>query len=159
MKIRSEEEDCNGGFGKKQTRSCLGVFLRHPEPGRKRHHVVWALGTRTVINPEAFPPTHHRDPMLTTPYHFSIAACPITPGDNEILYRGSLPAARNLAFLRRLRLRTIVYLLKKPLGDEDGLVRWAKKRGVSLKWVIAESMGEESLGMGKKEVGEVLKVS
>ena len=97
--------------------------------------------------------------MLTTPYHFSIVACPITPGHNEILYRGSVPAARNLAFMRRLRVRTIVYLLKKPLGEADGLMRWAKKRGVTLKWFMAECMGEESLGMGKKEVGEVLKVS
>ncbi|WVQ99408.1 hypothetical protein IAU59_006541 [Kwoniella sp. CBS 9459] len=76
----------------------------------------------------------------------------------QILYRGSIPAQRNLSFLRRLRLRTLIYLKKKELkDDQDDLVRWAKKRGVRLKWVRAESMGEERLGMGKNEVGEVLK--
>ena len=100
--------------------------------------------------------------MQTTPYHYSIAACSLTPSNdgknNEILYRGSIPAARNLPFIRRLGLRTIVYQSKKELEADDGMVIWAKKRGVVLRWVKAEEMAEESLGVGKTEVGEVLKV-
>ncbi|WVF71479.1 hypothetical protein IAT40_006285 [Kwoniella sp. CBS 6097] len=106
--------------------------------------------------------------MLTPPYHFSTIASPPHPypptqGENrpigpQILYRGSIPAQRNLSFLRRLNLRTLIYLKKKELKDDaDDLVRWAKRRGVRLKWVKAESMGEEKLGMGKNEVGDVLK--
>lgn len=101
--------------------------------------------------------------MITTPYHFSIVACPYTSSDHarerEILYRGSIPAARNLPFVRRLGLRTIVYLRKKELKADDALLRWAKKCGVEMRWFKVEAMGEESLGMGKTEVGEVLKVS
>jgi len=107
--------------------------------------------------------------MLTPPYHFSIVACPsITTLHNrsqddtnappELLYRGSIPATRNLPFIKRLGLRTIVYLRKKAIKDDDVLYRWAGKRGVELKWVKAEAMGEEKLGMGKTEVGEVLKI-
>jgi hypothetical protein len=103
--------------------------------------------------------------MLTPPYHFSIVACPAssqiqddiaTP--SQILYRGSIPATRNLPFLKRLGLRTVVYCRKKELKEDDPLVRWSKKRGSELKWVKAEGMSEEKLGMGKSEVGEVLKV-
>ena len=101
--------------------------------------------------------------MLTTPYHFSIVACSLDiPPDNvptnDVLYRGSLPAARNLPFIRRLRLRSIIYLSKKQLAADDGLIRWAENREVQVKWIRVESMGEEGLGMGRSEVGEVLKV-
>lgn len=121
--------------------------------------------------------------MLTPPYHFSIVACPTTyqvqaqiqddvaaapsstsaaaaaPLPSQILYRGSIPTTRNLAFLKRLGLKTVIYCRKKELKADDVLVRWCKKRGAELKWVKAEGMGEEKLGMGKSEVGEVLKVS
>ena len=100
--------------------------------------------------------------MLTAPYHFSIVAAPCILSNHgvqtEILYRGSIPAARNLPFVRRLKLRTIIYLRKKQLKEDDGLVRWAEKRGIELKWVSVEDTVEENLGMGKVEVGEVLKV-
>ncbi|CAD6572417.1 MAG: hypothetical protein TREMPRED_000543 [Tremellales sp. Tagirdzhanova-0007] len=101
--------------------------------------------------------------MLTTPYHFSIVACSLDiPPDNvptnDVLYRGSLPAARNLPFIRRLRLRSIIYLSKKQLAADDGLIRWAENREVQVKWIRVESMGEEGLGMGRSEVGEVLKM-
>lgn len=108
--------------------------------------------------------------MLTPPYHFSIVASSLLPSTHdasstdtsrpsETLYRGSIPAARNLPFLKRLGLRTIVLLRKKPLKEHDVLLRWAKRHGVDVRWVKAEGMGEENLGMGRIEVGEVLKVS
>ncbi|ORY34020.1 tyrosine phosphatase family-domain-containing protein [Naematelia encephala] len=96
--------------------------------------------------------------MLTPPYHYSIVVCPSNSSDRDVLYRGSLPALRNLSFLARLDLRTIVYIRKKELKADDGLVGWAERRGVTLRWVKAEEMGEESLGMGRNEVLDVLKV-
>lgn len=109
--------------------------------------------------------------MLTAPYHFGIVACPAArksqplsdgePDDShsDILYRGSIPAARNLPFVRRLGLKTIVVCKKKPLGETEVLIRWAAKHGVEVKWIKADIMTEESLGMGRSEVSELLKVS
>ncbi|WVR07043.1 hypothetical protein IAU60_004082 [Kwoniella sp. DSM 27419] len=106
--------------------------------------------------------------MLTPPYHFSTVAAPHTPWIDlaggarsltpEILYRGSLPASRNLTFVKRLGIRTLVVLRKKQLKDDDPLIKWTQKRGIDLRWIKAEAMGEEKLGMGKGEVGEVLKI-
>jgi hypothetical protein len=101
--------------------------------------------------------------MLTPPYHFAIAACPLAPPSqhdepHSILYRGSIPLARNLPFLRRLGLRTIICMRKKPLAEDDVLVRWGKRHNVTVKWIKADPMSEEHLGMGRTEVGEVLKV-
>lgn len=61
--------------------------------------------------------------------------------------------------MRRLGIKTLVCLRKKPLKDEDAVVRWSKRRGIDVKWVKAETMGEETLGMERPEVGEVLQVS
>lgn len=114
--------------------------------------------------------------MLTPPYHFATVACllakPSCQDDHgeglnglkndhtlEILYRGSIPAERNLPFLRKRRIRTIVYLNKKALKEDDGLVVWANRRKVDLRWIKADKIGEEALGIGKSEVNEVLKVS
>ena len=103
--------------------------------------------------------------MLTPPYHFSIVACPTTPQvpddpktPSQILYRGSIPATRNLPFLKRLGLKTVIYCRKKEIKDDDILVRWSQKSGIDLKWIKAEGMGEEKLGLGKNEISDVLKV-
>ena len=97
--------------------------------------------------------------MLTPPLHYSIVACPLTPSSNadEVLYRGCIPVRRNIAFLDRLRIRTLLYLRKKELGQDDPMSVWAALRGVDLRWVKAERMSEEKLGMGKSEVGEVMR--
>ncbi|KAK4683888.1 hypothetical protein P7C73_g6324, partial [Tremellales sp. Uapishka_1] len=94
--------------------------------------------------------------MLTPPFHFTIVSS--SAPSTDTLYRGSLPCRRNLTFLRRLRLKTVVCLRKKPLKDEDEFLRWTMKRGIHVRWIKAESMGEENLGMGRTEVGEVLKI-
>ncbi|BEJ16803.1 hypothetical protein CspHIS471_0602040 [Cutaneotrichosporon sp. HIS471] len=98
--------------------------------------------------------------MLTPPYHFSIVAAPIAPdGEHaQILYRGSIPAARNASFLRRLGIRTLVYLRKKEYKEDDPLVVWAGKQGIDLRWVKAEKMEEETLGMEPEHVTDVLKI-
>lgn len=100
--------------------------------------------------------------MLTPPYHFSVVAAPLTvtskSWNDEILYRGSIPVARNLPFMKRLDLKTLVVIQKKPLKEGDVMIRWAENHDVDIKWIKADTMGEESLGMGKTEVGEVLKV-
>ena len=100
--------------------------------------------------------------MLTPPYHFSIVACSLTSIDyashNDILCRGAIPALRNLPFIKRFNLNTIVYLRKKALPRDDGLVKWAERRNIKLVWVNVEEMNEETLGIGKAEVGQVIKV-
>lgn len=102
---------------------------------------------------------------LTPPYHFSIIACPpiySTAKDDateEVLYRGAIPAVRNFPFLKRLHLRTIICLQKKPVGDGETLARWARKHKVELIWVKVDKMTEESLGMTRIQVGDILKVS
>jgi hypothetical protein len=104
--------------------------------------------------------------MLTPPYHFSVVACPAitqvqddpkTPA--QILYRGSIPATRNLPFLKRLGLKTVIYCKKKELKQDDVFCRWSRKRKIDLRWIKAEGMGEEKLGVGKNEISDVLKVS
>jgi len=111
-------------------------------------------------------PLIHPCSMLTPPYHFSIVACPTTSqvqddpkAPAQILYRGSIPATRNLPFLKRLGLKTVLYCRKKELKEDDVFVRWSRKREIDLRWVKAEGMGEENLGMGKNEISDVLKVS
>lgn len=104
--------------------------------------------------------------MLTPPYHFSIVACP-TPtyaqddpsSPAQILYRGSIPATRNLSFLKRLGLKTVIYCRKKEHKEDDVFARWSRKRGIDLRWVKAEGMSEEKLGLGKNEISDILKVS
>lgn len=106
--------------------------------------------------------------MLTPPYHFSIVACPAINQSQvqddlkapaQILYRGSIPATRNLPFLKRLGLKTVIYCKKKELKEDDVFCRWTRKREIDLRWVKAEGMGEEKLGLGKNEISDVLKVS
>jgi hypothetical protein len=105
--------------------------------------------------------------LVTPPYHFSIVASPSiaatqqpsTPETSrQILYRGAIPASRNLPFLRHLRLRTVLYFSKKELVEEDAFNIWARRRNVRLIWLKASSMSEEKLGVGRTEVGEALKV-
>lgn len=53
----------------------------------------------------------------------------------------------------------MIYCRKKELKEDDVFSRWSRKRGVDLKWIKAEGMGEEKLGLGKNEISDVLKVS
>lgn len=100
--------------------------------------------------------------VLTPPYHCAIVACPL-PSDGEaaasqILYRGSIPAARNATFVRRLGIQTLVCMRKKPFRDTDPFPQWAAKNGITVIWIKADKMGEEALGMDRDQVTDVLKV-
>ncbi|ORX36687.1 tyrosine phosphatase family-domain-containing protein [Kockovaella imperatae] len=109
---------------------------------------------------------------LTPPYYFSIvASCltfpppPIQSSSNqapdpftEVLYRGSIPLERNLSFVQQKRIKTLVYLSADEVTSALPLGSWAKNNGVETKWIKADVMGEEKLGIGKTEVGEVLKL-
>ncbi|WWC89330.1 uncharacterized protein L201_004251 [Kwoniella dendrophila CBS 6074] len=115
--------------------------------------------------------------MITPPFHFSIiASSPYSFNSSnsnnkdyndevqsiqpqpEILYRGSIPAPRNKSFIKRLKLKTIITLRKKPLKEDDPVAVWLNKKGIEIKWIKAEGMSEEKLGMGKNEISEVLKI-
>lgn len=100
--------------------------------------------------------------VLTPPYHWAIVASPLPCDDDavahQILYRGSIPAARNAAFVRRLGIKTLICMRKKPLKETDPFMNWAGKNGINVVWVKADKMGEETLGMDRDEVTKVLKV-
>lgn len=105
--------------------------------------------------------------MLTPPYHFGIVAAPIGGGaaatpdvedQAHILYRGAFPAARNAPFLNRLGIKTLVCLRKKAFSEEDPIVAWAVRKGIDVQWIKAERMSEESLGMERDQVNDVLQV-
>lgn len=65
---------------------------------------------------------------------------------------------RNLPFIRRLNLKTVIILAKKPLKDDDDFSVFARKCDIGVRSIKVDKMGEETLGMGKTEIGQVLKV-
>jgi hypothetical protein len=94
-------------------------------------------------------------PLLLPPYHLSLVLS--SPKSSESIYRGSYPHARNLRFLRRLQLRTIVSLTPAPLPAAT--LAWAEKEGIECVWFEVGAAGEESLGSGLKDgVKEALQV-
>lgn len=96
---------------------------------------------------------------LIPPYFFSIVlSCPsVSAPLPHNVYRGSPPLPRNLRFLRRLRLKTIVSLTSAPL--QDSVLSWAETEGIECIWHEVGPAGEESLGSGIKEsVKPVLQV-
>jgi tyrosine-protein phosphatase OCA6 len=50
--------------------------------------------------------------------------------DHPPLYRGSYPVVKNLHFLQRLRLKTIVSITPEPLGEE--VATWCSAQGVQM---------------------------
>ncbi|WVQ72582.1 hypothetical protein IAR50_002140 [Cryptococcus sp. DSM 104548] len=92
--------------------------------------------------------------MVTPPYHHSI----VSTAPTNILYRGAIPALRNLRFIEALHIKTFVVLSKKELQDDHPLRQWAKQTGVTIHWEAAEHMSEEKLGMGRPQVDQVLKM-
>jgi len=60
----------------------------------------------------------------TPPLRFAIVE------DHPPLYRGSYPLPKNLHFLQRLRLKTILSITPEPLGDE--IATWCSAQGVRM---------------------------
>jgi tyrosine-protein phosphatase OCA6 len=50
--------------------------------------------------------------------------------DHPPLYRGSYPLAKNLRFLERLRLKTILSITPEPLGED--IATWCSAQGVRM---------------------------
>jgi tyrosine-protein phosphatase OCA6 len=50
--------------------------------------------------------------------------------DHPPFYRGSYPRPKNLTFLQRLRLKTILSLTPEPLGEE--IATWCSAQGVRM---------------------------
>jgi len=50
--------------------------------------------------------------------------------DHPPLYRGSYPLPKNLPFLQRLRLKTILSITPEPLGSE--VAQWCSAQGVGM---------------------------
>jgi tyrosine-protein phosphatase OCA6 len=61
---------------------------------------------------------------VTPPFRFGIVE------DHPPLYRGCYPLQKNLRFLERLRLKTIVSITPEPLGED--IATWCSAQGVRM---------------------------
>jgi len=102
---------------------------------------------------------------LIAPLRFGIVAHPIdiSPNSsvsNQSIYKGAFPRRRNLPFLSRLRLKTILSLTPKSLEvlDED-VSNWAKSNSISLIHVKCEKPKDDGGGLSKEAAGKALVVS
>lgn len=121
-------------------------------------------------------------PVLVPPLRFSaVALSPVTaasssaaatpaaaaaaPGElpaslAQALYRGSHPKPRNVRFLARLRLRSILSLTPKALGTaEPHVAEWAAQHGVRTEWLQCEKPKDEAGGLSKEAAAKALLVS
>ncbi|PWN52841.1 hypothetical protein IE53DRAFT_304829, partial [Violaceomyces palustris] len=75
-------------------------------------------------------------------------------------YRGAYPKARNLAFLSRLRLKTILSLIPKPLDNDPSIKQWASSQHppVSLIHVRCEKPKDESGGLTRESAARAIGV-
>lgn len=104
------------------------------------------------------------DPFIV-PLRFAIVAQPIDITTSSSLtahsiYKGGFPRKRNLPFLSRLRLKTILSLTPKPLDalDEE-VTSWAKKDNVTLVHVKCEKPKDDGGGLSKEAAAKALLVS
>ncbi|PWN41424.1 hypothetical protein IE81DRAFT_330931 [Ceraceosorus guamensis] len=81
----------------------------------------------------------------------------------QTLYRGSHPKARNLPFLSRLRLRSILSLTPKPLSksgpfkaSDDRIEEWAQRRGCRLEWIECEKGKEEEVALDRESADRAI---
>ncbi|UZJ52569.1 hypothetical protein CBS101457_001889 [Exobasidium rhododendri] len=99
---------------------------------------------------------------LIAPLRFSLVAHPVdisanSPVLTQSIYRGAFPHRRNIPFLSRLRLKTVLSLTPKPLEVLDKAVAdWAKSSGVSLVHVKCEKPKDDGGGLSKEAAGEAL---
>lgn len=88
------------------------------------------------------------------------------PSLSQALYRGSHPKPRNLPFLRRLRLRSILSLTPKPLASSGpskeaaaAIVSWAESSSCRLEWVECEKGKEKEVTLDKESADRAIAVS
>lgn len=105
-------------------------------------------------------------PPLIAPLRFSIIAYSTIPSTQinhpsaQSVYKGGFPRKRNIPFLRRLRLKTIISLIPKPLGSLDEEVSdWAQSANVTLIHVKCEKPKEDGGGLSKEAAAKALLVS
>jgi hypothetical protein len=102
---------------------------------------------------------------LIAPLRFSIVAHPIdisanSPVSAQSVYRGAFPHPRNIPFLSRLRLKTIVSLTPKPLDVLDEITaEWARKNEVSLIHIKCDKPKDDGGGLSKEAASKALLVS
>jgi hypothetical protein len=104
-------------------------------------------------------------PPLIAPLRYRIVAHPIDisssgPVSTQSIYKGAFPRRRNLPFLSRLRLKTILSLSPKSLEavDED-VCQWAKSQGISLIHVKCEKPKDDGGGLSREAASQALLVS
>lgn len=102
---------------------------------------------------------------LIAPLRFSIVAHPIdispySPISIQSIYKGAFPRRRNLPFLSRLRIKTILSLTPKALEILDEEVdNWAKNNAISLIHVKCEKPKDDGGGLSKEAAAKALLVS
>lgn len=102
---------------------------------------------------------------LVAPLRFGIVAHPIEARPSKAvsqqsIYKGSFPRRRNLPFLSRLRLQTVLSLTPKPLEALDADVcSWAKKTDVSLVHIKCDKPKEDGGGLSREGAAKALLVS
>lgn len=99
------------------------------------------------------------------PLRFGIIAQPIDITTSSSLtahslYKGGFPRRRNLPFLSRLRLKTVLSLTPKSLDKLDEEVTdWAKQNIVTLVHVKCEKPKDDGGGLSKEAAAKALLVS
>jgi len=78
---------------------------------------------------------------ITPPFRFAIVE------DHPPLYRGSYPLQKNLRFLDRLGLKTVVSLTPEPIGED--IATWCSAQGVRMMHLKIEKQGK----MGQHPIG------
>jgi hypothetical protein len=101
---------------------------------------------------------------LLVPLRFLTVALPVNVGSSSAVsshsvYKGGFPRRRNLPFLSRLRLKTIVSLTPKPLDALEGdVTQWAKSNNISLVHVKCEKPKDDGGGLSKEAAAKALMV-
>jgi tyrosine-protein phosphatase OCA6 len=78
--------------------------------------------------------------------------------DHPPLYRGSYPLSKNLSFLQRLHLKTILSITPEPLGEN--IATWCSAQGVSIIHLkVTKASKQKKHPIGYYETKQALQVS
>jgi len=88
---------------------------------------------------------------ITPPFRFAVVE------DHPALYRGSYPLQKNVRFLNRLRLKTIVSLTPDPVGE--GIATWCNGQGIRMIHLNINKQGKmEQHPIGYYEAKQAIQV-